>query len=194
MTSAAKRKSTGPLSKELVEGFPNPGTFEDIPRVRQLAGPSVGQRMKGKVAIVTGTYPPPSHRLLRPAANRVQGANSALGIGRATVHQFAQNGARAIFLCDYNDDNFATHERELRALYPDVKVHTRQFDASDEAEVEKVVKEAVDTYGRLDVFFANAGIATGAIFTETTSEDFMRVMRVNTLRCAPSLTKKRPTG
>jgi hypothetical protein len=59
MTSAAKRKSTGPLSKELVEGFPDPGTFEDIPRVRQIAGPSVGQRMKGKVAIVTGKRLPP---------------------------------------------------------------------------------------------------------------------------------------
>ena len=60
MTSAARRKSTGPLSKELAEGLPDPGTFEDIPRVRQIAGPSVGQRMKGKVAIVTGTLPPPS--------------------------------------------------------------------------------------------------------------------------------------
>jgi NAD(P)-dependent dehydrogenase (short-subunit alcohol dehydrogenase family) len=40
----------------------------------------------------------------------------------------------------------------------------------------------VEKYGRLDVFFANAGIATGAVFTNTTPEDFMEVMRVNTLR------------
>jgi NAD(P)-dependent dehydrogenase (short-subunit alcohol dehydrogenase family) len=75
-----------------------------------------------------------------------------------------------------------THKRELKSLYPDVDVHTRQFDAAEEAEVEKVVKEAVDMYGRLDAFFANAGMSTGAIFTETTPESFMEVMRVNTLR------------
>jgi hypothetical protein len=32
------------------------------------------------------------------------------------------------------------------------------------------------------VFFANAGISNGKIFTETTEEEFMNVMRVNTLR------------
>jgi NAD(P)-dependent dehydrogenase (short-subunit alcohol dehydrogenase family) len=119
--------------------------------------------MKGKVAIVTG-------------------ANSALGIGRATVHQFAQNGAKAIYICDYNDENLETHKRELNSLYPDVDIHPRSFDAADEPAVAKVCEEAHEKYGRLDVFFANAGIASGAIFTETTTEDFMEMMRVNTLR------------
>jgi NAD(P)-dependent dehydrogenase (short-subunit alcohol dehydrogenase family) len=70
----------------------------------------------------------------------------------------------------------------LNSLYPKVDIHTRQFDAGDEASVKKVVEEAVAKYGRLDVFFANAGIASGKIFTETTSEEFMNMMRVNTLR------------
>jgi len=150
------------MSKELVEGFPEPGNFEDIPKVRQMAGLTAGPRLKGKVAIVTG-------------------ANSALGIGRATVHQFAQNGAKAIYVCDFRDDLLDVHKRELKSLYPDVEIHTRAFDAADEAAVEKVVKEAVDSYGRLDVFFANAGMSTGAIFTETKATAFMEVMRVNTL-------------
>jgi len=150
------------MSKELVEGFPEPGMFENIPKVRQMAGLTAGPRLKGKVAIVTG-------------------ANSALGIGRATVHQFAQNGAKAIYVCDFRDDLLDVHKRELKSLYPDVEIHTRAFDAADEAAVEKVVKEAVDSYGRLDVFFANAGMSTGAIFTETKATAFMEVMRVNTL-------------
>jgi NAD(P)-dependent dehydrogenase (short-subunit alcohol dehydrogenase family) len=112
----------------------------------------------------------------------VTGANSAIGIGRATVHQLAENGAKAIFICDYNDDLLETHQKELKELYPKVEIHPRCFDAADEAEVEKVVKEAVDKYGRLDIFFANAGIATGAIFTESSVEDFMEVIRVNSLR------------
>jgi NADP-dependent 3-hydroxy acid dehydrogenase YdfG len=74
------------------------------------------------------------------------------------------------------------HKRELNSLYPKVDIHIRQFDAGDEASVKNVVQEAVDKYGRLDVFFANAGIASGKIFTETTSEEFMNMMRVNTLR------------
>jgi NAD(P)-dependent dehydrogenase (short-subunit alcohol dehydrogenase family) len=115
-------------------------------------------------------------------ANSNTGANSPLGIGRASVHQFAQNGAKAIFVCDFQDDYLATHKRELNSLYPSVDIHTRQFDAANEASVEKVVNEAVQEYGRLDVFFANAGISGGTIFTETTEEQFMNIMRVNSLR------------
>jgi len=121
--------------------------------------------------------PPPISLL-----TRFPGANSALGIGRATVHQFAQNGAKAIFVCDFTDQLLAVHKRELNSLYPKTEIHTRQFDAGDEASVKKVVEEALDKYGRLDVFFANAGIAGGKMFTETTSEEFMNMMRVNTLR------------
>jgi NAD(P)-dependent dehydrogenase (short-subunit alcohol dehydrogenase family) len=113
------------------------------------------------------------------------GANSALGIGRATVHQFAQNGARAIYVCDFNGDLLEVHKRELNSLYPGVDIHTRQFDASEEAAVQNVVEEAVAKYGRLDIFFANAGTSSGTLFTETTTEDFMKVMKVNTLRYHP---------
>lgn len=85
-------------------------------------------------------------------------------------------------MCDFNDDLFAVHKRELNSLYPNVDIHTRQFDAGDEPSVKKIVEEALEKYGRLDVFFANAGIASGKIFTETTSDEFMNMMRVNTLR------------
>jgi NAD(P)-dependent dehydrogenase (short-subunit alcohol dehydrogenase family) len=112
----------------------------------------------------------------------ISGANSALGIGRATVHQFAQNGAKAIYVCDFNGDLLEVHKRELNSLYPAVDIHTRQFDASEEPPVQKVVEEAVAKYGRLDIFFANAGMSNGSLFTDTTTEEFMKVMKVNTLR------------
>jgi NAD(P)-dependent dehydrogenase (short-subunit alcohol dehydrogenase family) len=44
-----------------------------------------------------------------------------------------------------------------------------------------VCEEALEKYGRLDVFFANAGIGSGKLFTECTAEEFMNMMRVNTL-------------
>jgi NAD(P)-dependent dehydrogenase (short-subunit alcohol dehydrogenase family) len=116
-------------------------------------------------------------------ANIRTGANSPLGIGRASVHLFAENGAKAIFMCDFNDSHFEAHKRELKQLYPNVDIHTRRFDASDEASVKKVVEEALRNYGRLDVFFANAGISSGTkLFTDTTDDEFMKVMKVNSLR------------
>lgn len=43
--------------------------------------------------------------------------------------------------------------------------------------------DALDRYGRLDVFFANAGITgLNVIFTDFTDADFMEVLRTNTLR------------
>lgn len=112
-----------------------------------------------------------------------EGANSPLGIGRASAHQFARNGARAVFVCDYSDQFLATHKREVEALYPDVDVHTRRFDAADEDAVKGVVDEAVQKYGRLDVMFANAGVGgTNKLFGDIGSEEFLRTLRTNVLR------------
>jgi NAD(P)-dependent dehydrogenase (short-subunit alcohol dehydrogenase family) len=44
-----------------------------------------------------------------------------------------------------------------------------------------VVREAIDTYKRLDVFFANAGISSGKVFWEEDSAGFMNVMKTNAL-------------
>jgi NAD(P)-dependent dehydrogenase (short-subunit alcohol dehydrogenase family) len=111
-----------------------------------------------------------------------QGANSALGIGRASAHQFAQNGARALYLCDYDDFNLELHKRDITERWPAVEVHLRRFDAADEAAIKHVVDDTVSRYGRLDVFFANAGI-TGvqSPFYDVDADEFMEVIRVNTL-------------
>ncbi|KAI2642323.1 hypothetical protein GGS21DRAFT_300416 [Xylaria nigripes] len=133
-----------------------------IPAIKKIAGASNGPRVQGKVVIITG-------------------ANSILGIGRATAHLFAENGAKAVYICDYAGDNLEAHKREITTLYPDVAVEVRQFDAADEQAVKAVVDDAMQKYGRLDVFFANAGI-TGPIakFTDITKEEFMKTMDVNT--------------
>ena len=55
MSGVPKRRLAA-LSKQLTEGIPQEGTFEDIPRIRHVADSSTGQRIKGKVAIVTGRF------------------------------------------------------------------------------------------------------------------------------------------
>lgn len=61
-------------------------------------------------------------------------------------------------------------------------MHVRQMDAGDEAAVKGVVEDAMGKYGRLDIFFANAGV-TGQHkrFTEVSGEEFMRTMKTNGL-------------
>ena len=106
-----------------------------------------------------------------------------MGIGRASAHQFAESGARALYLCDYDGTHLEAHARDIQAAFPGVEVHARQFDAADEAKVKAVVDEALHRYGRLDVFFANAGITgPNVVFTDIEADDFMTVLKTNTLR------------
>lgn len=53
MTGIAKKRLQA-LSQQLVEGIPSEGQFEDIPRIRRIAGDSASHRVKGKVIVVTG--------------------------------------------------------------------------------------------------------------------------------------------
>lgn len=95
-----------------------------------------------------------------------------------------------MYLCDFNNEYLEVHKRELNSLYPDVDIHVRQFDAGDEPSVKKVVEEALEKYGRLDIMFANAGISSMKVFYEATGEEFMKMMKTNVLRCClptPSL-------
>ncbi len=68
-------------------------------------------------------------------------------------------------------------------LYPDIEIHVRKFDASDEDAVKAVVDDAVKQYGRLDIFFANAGIVgQPKLFTDITAEEFLNTLKINVVR------------
>lgn len=162
MSSVPKRRLEA-LSKQLVEGIPDAGQFENIPKIRKASEDSPGHRVQGKVAIVTG-------------------ANSAIGIGRATVHQLAQHGAKAIYICDWMTENLETHRRELKELYPNVETHAVKLDVGDEEAVKKVVDDVIEKYGRLDIMFANAGVVgTHGMFDAIDAKQFMNTVRVNSL-------------
>lgn len=138
-------------------------TPSSLPPIRSYGPTANTPRVASKVVIITG-------------------ANSPLGIGRAAAHQYAAHGCTALYICDFDASNLPAIKAEISSLYPTIEVHVRQFDAADESAIKEVVDHAVKTYGRLDVFFANAGI-TGphALFTDIESKDFMDVFRTNTL-------------
>lgn len=69
-----------------------------------------------------------------------------------------------------------------------MEVHTRQFDAAEESKVKEIVDDALDRYGRLDIFFANAGVVgRSVIFTDFKDDEFMSILKTNTLRYVSSL-------
>ena len=62
-------------------------------------------------------------------------------------------------------------------------MHTRTFDAADEPAVKAVVDDAVKAYGRLDIFFANAGvIGQPKIFSEISADEFLSTLKTNVVR------------
>lgn len=47
--------------------------------------------------------------------------------------------------------------KEIQNKYPNVAVIPRKVDAASEDDVKSVIDDAIKKFGRLDVFFANAG-------------------------------------
>lgn len=112
-------------------------------------------RLAGKSALVTG---------------------AAFGIGRATAVTFADEGARLV-LQDIQDGPVRALADDLRATGAEVQVVVG--DIANEADVRAAIDAAVAAYGRLDTVVANAGIIPLGDVTESTAEDWDRVMAVD---------------
>ncbi|KZT52275.1 NAD(P)-binding protein [Calocera cornea HHB12733] len=123
-----------------------------------------GDKLKGKVCVITGV-------------------GSMKGIGRASAFLYARERAAHLYLLDFDGTNLPNLKEELGKAYPDVKVTTIQGDAADEELIAGVCKRALEEEGRLDVFFANAGIATAHFLPDITAQQFMNTLRINTLSC-----------
>lgn len=113
----------------------------------------------------------------------VTGASSLHGIGRATAIALAKRGPKAIYVTDLYTDNLDDLAKEIESKYAGVKCYARGVDAASDSAVQKIIDEAMKEYGRLDVFFANAGVASGDRIQDETAESFMNMMRINALSC-----------
>jgi len=104
----------------------------------------------------------------------VTGAGS--GIGRATSMLFASEGGRVI-VADKSD---TVHETARLITDAGGTAIAIQMDAGLEEDVVKTVTLAVDSFGGLDIFFANAGISGGmANIFDTDVALITEVLRVN---------------
>lgn len=114
-------------------------------------------RLADKVAIITG---------------------AGLGIGRATALLFAQEGAKVV-VAELDPENGTQTAATIQEKGGDAIFVATDVTKSDDCQ--KMVRAAVDTYGRLDILVNNAGLS-GRIFVEqglSEEEVWDKVMAVN---------------
>ena len=113
-------------------------------------------RFTGKVAFVTG---------------------AASGIGRATAVAFATEGARVAIL-DRNEDALRATAVAIRNAGGEVLVIA--CDVSRPEQVEAAIARTVETFGRLDVAFNNAGVENKAArVAEIELDEWDRILDIN---------------
>jgi NAD(P)-dependent dehydrogenase (short-subunit alcohol dehydrogenase family) len=95
----------------------------------------------------------------------ITGATS--GIGEAAVELFAEEGAKVVF-AGRRKENGEPIEKRLREKGYDVTFV--QTDIKKDEDLRRLVDVTVDTYGKIDVLFNNAGISIYQPFTEMSQE------------------------
>jgi 3alpha(or 20beta)-hydroxysteroid dehydrogenase len=109
-------------------------------------------RLSGKVALITG---------------------AAGGIGACTARAIAAEGATVV-LTDANAEGVARVSQEIGA-----GAVSREHDVTDERQRRELAAWALDEHERVDVLVNNAGVFLAAPLTDTSAEDFRRVIDIN---------------
>ena len=115
-------------------------------------------KLKDKVALITG-------------------AGSQIGYGKGIALTLAEEGCKLI-ISDIKTDGLQKTAEELKAL--GASVLALKADNTKRAEVDEMVKAAIDHYGRIDILVNNAG-ASGPFkfFVEMTAEEWSFDINVN---------------
>jgi 3-oxoacyl-[acyl-carrier protein] reductase len=112
--------------------------------------------LTGKVAVVTG---------------------AGRGIGKAIALKLSRLGASVVI-------NYRSSEKEAKELIDEIisfggKAEAVKGDVSKIEDAEKVIKFAVEKFGRLDILVNNAGITRDTLLLRMKEEDFDKVIEVN---------------
>lgn len=101
----------------------------------------------------------------------------ASGMGRAGARLFVEHGARVV-VADLNEEQAIETEKEISAGGGVCK--GVRYDATSSADTEQLVESVLREFGKLDVAWANAGLAAPFSTVEAYDEGLMdRLMAVN---------------
>lgn len=113
----------------------------------------MGERFRGKVALVTG---------------------GSRGIGKAIAKLFAGEGAK-VAIIDVNEEALLEVSEELI----EYEIYTRIANVVEFKEVEDAVNEVFETFGAVDIVVNNAGVIRDNLLFKMTDTDWQTVMDVH---------------
>ena len=113
---------------------------------------------------------------IEPVARRLAGdtvvvTGAGYGIGRAAVERFAAEGANVV-VNDIDPDAAGAVAEELCSRYGAGRAIGFGGDVTAEGFNREMVDRAVETYGELDAFVANAGVTRDAALSRVAREDW----------------------
>ena len=100
---------------------------------------------------------------------------STRGIGLAIAHYFAAQGANLVL----NGRSEISSELIGEFDQYDVQVVGVSGDVSDADDAKRMIQEATDALGSVDVLINNAGITADKLVLKMTADDFERVLKIN---------------
>ena len=129
------------------------------------------QKSAGKTKKIIQSGPRPGHIEVKFAPRRVFITGGASGIGQAVVKAFRKAGCHVAF-CDNDRKKGALTAQETGArFYP--------VDVCDVQALEACMQDLFTTWGDLDIIINNVGISCFSPLTETSVEEFDRILATN---------------
>lgn len=116
----------------------------------------------------------------------ITGASS--GIGAATARRVLNEGAKVALLARREE-----RLQEIAAEYPADNVLVLVADVTDTEAIQQAIDKVLDTFGRVDVLFNNAGIMPQAPLTERRVDEWRHMIDVNIMGVLNGISAVLPT-
>ena len=111
--------------------------------------------------------------------NTVLITGSSRGIGRETALVFAQNGWNVAIHGYRHPECLASLEQNIKRF--GVQCLSFTGDISSSSFVDRMIRETISHFGKLDCLVNNAGISRVGLFTDTTEKDWQEIFHTNVM-------------